>query len=300
MIAFWNSYTQTNPNGDAPLRGVGGRILFYSEKDVVESVKVNGEVSIFLFDANDPVPERSVPVRHVVFKKENLTAFYRKDKQGFHGYEFFVPVDELGNEEMDLAVWAIFHEFTKSGKTTAQIYSTPAVVTLPGPKHSESLENEPEDDRFSGSINLAGGRDEPSEIVQASHQRPAQAETYDSRARRGETIQIPARFAQAWQNDTRNTTQEKEQVVSPNVSPYVPQFQEATNAESQPQENRRQDELSPGNWLKPPDRLVDASQRAQAAASNKFRINPPTQTTSNQPVFEDVSPSGRKTQMWVQ
>ncbi|MCL2305588.1 MAG: hypothetical protein FWC43_09615, partial [Planctomycetaceae bacterium] len=156
MVAFWQCYTQTNPNGDMPLRGVGGRIQFYGEKNKSEPIKVNGDLTIFLFDAHDPLPQRSVPVRQAIFKKENLGAFYRKDGLEFNGYDFFVPVDELGNPEMDLQVWAVFHEFKKSGQTTTLIYSPPAVVTLPGPKRQDAAAA---DDT---SINLAAGREQES------------------------------------------------------------------------------------------------------------------------------------------
>jgi len=291
MTAFWNSYIQSNPNGDIPLRGVGGRILFYNDKNMAEPIKVDGELTIFLFDATDPLPERSVPVQQAIFKKENFSSFYRKDNQDLHGYEFFVPVDELGNEEMELKVWAVFHEFKKSGKTTALINSAPAVVTLSGPKRGEQFSGDEQESDSGSVITLAGGRDEPNEIVQASYQRPSSTENFDSRSRRVESIQLPTRLAKAWQNEPRDTTSEKV------ANPYVPQGRQT---EAKPQESKQESEMTPGDWLKPPNRLAGVPQPSQTASNNHFRINPPAKPTSNLPVHEEVSPSGRKTQMWVQ
>ena len=310
MTAFWNSYTQTNPHGDVPLRGVGGRILFYNAKNTVEPVKINGDVSIYLFDAHDPVPMRSVPVKHAIFKKENLAPFYRKDGQDLHGYEFFVPVDELGNEERELQVVAVFHEYKKPGKTTALIHSDSAVVTLPGPKRQqESLAvDEPEgesDHSDSGSvITLAGGRAEPNEIVQASYRQPSTAEYFHSRSRQTETIRLPERFARAMQydrrNDQRDTTQERPSAESPYTPQSPPPSWQAEQTKPQ-EESQQESDLSPGDWFPAPNRLVNVSQNGPATSSNKFRINSSTtKPTPNLPVHEEVSPSGRKTQVWVQ
>jgi len=310
MTAFWNPYTQTNPHGDVPLRGVGGRILFYGEKDESEPIKVNGDVTVYLFDAHDPVPTRSVPIRHAKFEKKVLAAFYRKDNQDFHGYEFFVPVDELGNEEMDLQVVAVFHEFKKTNKTTALIYSNAAVVTLPGPKSQNRISEtetvgESKSESFLGTIiNLAGGHDESSEIVQASYQQSVQEESSDSRKRKAEMIQLPAHFTTAYQNDKRDMTSKEtpEKTTSPYMQPVVsaanpPQFQAPENAAANPGSPASG---SPTAWLKAPSRLQNISQRNSTTNEKPFRIDSNTGLTPDQMVYEEVSKSGRQTKVWVQ
>ena len=312
MAAFWQCYTQTNPDGDMPLRGVGGRVLFYGEKNASDPVKVNGDVTIYLFDANDPMPMHSVPIKHAIFKKETLREFHRKDVNDFDGYEFFVPVDEVGNEEMDLEVLAVFHEAKKPGKTQALIYSKLAAITLPGPKRRDAASE-------NGTIiNLADDRDESNGIVQVSYnqQHSTPAESFDSRKRRSETIQLPNRFTQALQYDQRNNTtpdnimpnntiQNNETAAVPAASPYargavsepgIPPFQETANL---PVPNSVAPQ-STSDWMKPPNRLLDISQRNPATTNDrKFRIDSNTGATPEQ-VFEDVSKSGVVTKAWLQ
>ena len=142
MSSFWKCYAQTNPNpGGAPLRGVGGRILFYSDRKNQDPIMVNGDMTIYLFDANDPLPERSVPLRHAIFKKETLPLHHRKDNSGMHGYDFFVPMDEIDGEEMELSALAIFVD-DKDGKI---VMSKPISVILEGKPKKKLPEADDED-----------------------------------------------------------------------------------------------------------------------------------------------------------
>ena len=297
MVAFWQCYTQSNLDGDMPFRGVGGRIQFYNEKNRNEPIKVKGDLTIFLFDANDPVPLHSVPVQQAVFQKETLSAFHRKDSLEINGYDFFVPVDELGNEEMELQVWAVFHEYKKPDKTTALIYSTPAVVTLPGPKRQNPASE-------NGTvIDLAGGSEEdPYGITLASYQQAttrqsAQTES-DSRRRQSETIPLPPRFTQAYQN-----AQESDWGATPEktANPYMP----SRNTVNTPslQIPVREEISAPQNtseWPRTPGRLLSLSQRSQAVPNDKpFRVDSNMDPTPAL-VHEEVSKSGVPTKVWVQ
>lgn len=139
MSCFWQPYSQSDPKGGPPLRGVGGRIVFYSGRSTEKSAKVEGDLVLYLFDAEEEMPERSVPLRTAVFKKDVLPLHYRQDQSGFHGYEFFVPLDEINSEELDVAVIAVFTEHKRNGKVASPLPSDQVVMTLPGTERSEKF-----------------------------------------------------------------------------------------------------------------------------------------------------------------
>ena len=323
MVAFWQCYTQTNPDGDLPLRGVGGRIFFYGEKETSEPIKVDGDLTIFLFDAHDPLPQQSVPIKQAIFQKEVLSVFLRKDREGMNGYEFFVPVDEVGNEEMDLQVLAMFRETKKPGKplgTESQtvIHSRLVEVTLPGPKRQEfAFENENAGN--AAVIDLAGGRDEPYGIIQASYQqqvRLPQTPEPDLRRRSSETIRLPDRFARALQYDQHNNishipAETHSETAAPTASPYgrstasepnIPQYQDNRNLSG----SNSALSQNTNHWVKTPSRMLEVAQRNSMTSNDKpFRIDSNTGSTgpSNptpELVYEDVSKSGIPTRVWLQ
>ncbi len=299
MVAFWQCYTQTNPGGGEPLRGVGGRIQFYNEKNAKDPVKVDGELAIYLFDAHDPVPQRSIPIKHAIFKKESLPAFYRKDNFEMNGYDFFVPVDEIGNEEMDLQVLAVFHETKKAGKTAALIYSNPAVVTLTGPKREEIVKS----DESSGVIDLDRGREESSgEIMQASYRSHSSRTEPELRKRKSETIQLSERFTQAYQND--RWTEEKFRDAPRESSPSA----RYGSIDVTPSSNETEIKVvadaeteTRSSWLKTPSRFKDISQRGTTSPNNRpFRVDSNTrQRPEDQPIYEEVSASGVQSRVFM-
>ena len=301
MVAFWQCYTQTNPGGGEPLRGVGGRLQFYGEKNAKAPIKVDGELTVYLFDANDPLPQRSVPVKHAIFKKEALPAFYRQDNADMNGYDVFVPVDEVGNPEMKLQVLAVFREIKKPGKTAALINSYPATVVLSGPI-SEKTAGEFAEDQSENSaktIDLAGGREEAGEIVQASYSRPAPSVASSAsdtalQKRRSETIELPSHFATAYRNspvpEPQVNSAPKIQKVSPYAVPIQTQVVNATPPETVNPTN---------NWLQTPSRFNEISRRpTNPNGAKAFRIDSNTKPpTDAKPVYEEVSDSGIPSQV---
>ncbi len=125
MAGFWNCYSQTSEDGSV-LRGVGGRVLFYPDNKSKKPVKVDGEMTVFLFNAENELPELSKPFRQAIFKPETIELHYRKDDNGLNGYEFFIPVDSIDNEEMNLLVLAKFIDKRKGESISSS--STPLVL----------------------------------------------------------------------------------------------------------------------------------------------------------------------------
>ncbi|MGL6225423.1 MAG: hypothetical protein ACRC10_02220 [Thermoguttaceae bacterium] len=210
MVGFWNCYSQTMPD-DVPYRGIGGRILFYGDSKSKEPIKIDGEVTICLFDANDPLPELSKPLKQAIFKPETLTLHYRKDDNGFHGYEFFVPVDPIDGEEKTVLVLVKYVDEKKKD----QIRSTPTDVTLVGrPRKNRPLEQySPQNIMQAGftqsaqPVQSAQPNTNSYGIQQVGFQERAEMGDFSSetRKRQTESIPLPSSYVRAWQYEAKKS-----------------------------------------------------------------------------------------------
>lgn len=307
LLSFWQPYAQSNPKG-APLRGVGGRILFYGDRKTKEPIKVDGELTIFILDANDTLPERSVPIKQAIFKRDALTHHYREDDLGFHGYDFFVPIDEVDNEEREVAVLAVFTEFKKDGSRGAIVHSSEtASITLPG----ESRKRDPyfeERDRFRSldSPRMAANPNLDREVYDApSRNRVAPADYRDHEERSNpisqtsyensrdlpygefpqkprravETIELPERYAQAYldeimQSSSRESGEMKMRTWRSEPSEYEREYddREFYYGEREGERFRSPMDSSPpqsnGNWPPTPNRFGEMQR------NDSSRMNP--------------------------
>jgi len=136
MVYVWMPYEQTNPvPGGPPLRGIGGRFFFYESTNARKPVKVDGELTIFIFDGdvemNNLIPGRAdPPIHQFVITREQLEQSYVKHDLG-HSYEIFLPIDALGNPEMRLCVISRFDDARSGRMTTSSQHA--GYITLPGP-----------------------------------------------------------------------------------------------------------------------------------------------------------------------
>lgn len=132
MVDMWNTYAQTNPNGGKPLRGLGGRIQFFQDGNK-DPVKVDGRISIFVFDGEEKDPRHAKPLLQYVVPAETLDAHYnKKEPLGGHGYDFFLALDEADGEERTLCVMARFDDAIKG----EWIISKPVITVLQGTPRS--------------------------------------------------------------------------------------------------------------------------------------------------------------------
>ena len=105
IVATWTD-TVLYQSNQTPMRGFGGRLLFYAdEKD--EPIKVNGTLTVYVFDGTNRDSNNDRPDRKYVFAKEQLQSHYSKSKFG-HSYSVWIPWDEAGGEQKEMSLIARF------------------------------------------------------------------------------------------------------------------------------------------------------------------------------------------------
>lgn len=113
MVDVWNNYAQTTPEGQV-VRGIAGRIHFYDDARKKRAVKVDGDLTVFLFDGKETDPTRSKPLRVYKFPAETMDSHHAFKKPLGHGYDFFLPFDEINGEEKNLCIMARFDDRLES------------------------------------------------------------------------------------------------------------------------------------------------------------------------------------------
>jgi len=107
IVDVWNSCAQTSSDGKI-MRGMAGRIHFYDNRKKRQSVKVDGDVTVYVFDGNDTDPAHTKPIKVFEFKSDTLDQYHSRQKNLGHGYDFFLPIDEIGGEEKSLCLMVRF------------------------------------------------------------------------------------------------------------------------------------------------------------------------------------------------
>jgi len=109
MVDVWNTYAQTTPDGP-PVRGIAGRVYFYNDSKKKKSIKVDGSMTVFVFDAEQKAPLHAKPIKVFKFKPETLDKHYSFKKPIGHCYDFFLPFDSINGVEKPLCVIARFDD----------------------------------------------------------------------------------------------------------------------------------------------------------------------------------------------
>jgi hypothetical protein len=84
------------------VRGFGGRAMFYG-RDSKTPIPVDGIVTVYAFDNEEPDQANPKPVRKFVFTADQVAEHYSKSDLG-HSYSFWVPWDEVGGEPQKLSL----------------------------------------------------------------------------------------------------------------------------------------------------------------------------------------------------
>ena len=124
MVDVWNTYAQTDPDGGKPIRGLAGRVLFFPEGKAKKAVKVDGKMTVFVFDGKVSDPAHSKPLKQYVFPPATLESHYSYKEPLGHGYDFFLPFDEIGGAEKTLCVMARFDDDLKGQFVMSQPVTT--------------------------------------------------------------------------------------------------------------------------------------------------------------------------------
>ena len=103
MVDVWNSYAQTIPDGTI-MRGKAGRVHFYDNHKGDRAVKVNGDVTVYVFDGNETDPAYTKPLKVFQFRADVLDKHHSHQQPFGHGYNFFLPMDEIDGIETPLSI----------------------------------------------------------------------------------------------------------------------------------------------------------------------------------------------------
>ena len=142
IVANWTDSVSQQGNG-RPIRGFGGRLMFYGPKRD-KPVKVDGSLVVFAFDEQDANSEQIEPTRKFVFTEEQLATHYSESKLG-HSYSIWIPWEEMGGPRRQISLvprftsvdgFKIVGEYTrlnlpgqptlaKADKSTAKVDSDP-------------------------------------------------------------------------------------------------------------------------------------------------------------------------------
>jgi hypothetical protein len=124
MTPMWTD-TVLYQTGLAPVRGFGGRVMFFDGKQD-KPVEVEGTLTVYAFDGSTPDSSGLVPERKFVFPAEELEKHYSESKLGA-SYSFWLPWDEVGGVERQITLITRF-EPTSGGPVMSQ----PSRHYLPG------------------------------------------------------------------------------------------------------------------------------------------------------------------------
>jgi hypothetical protein len=136
LVDVWNSYAQVSADGKT-VRGLAGRIHFYDNNKKKQAVKVEGNLSVFVFDSKETDPAHAKPLKVFEFPVEVLNEKHYTYKKPFgHGYNFFLPFDEIGGAEQTLCIMTRFDDKLEN----ALVLAKPVNTILAGTK-SETPKN---------------------------------------------------------------------------------------------------------------------------------------------------------------
>ncbi len=124
IVALWSDTILTQA-GQPPIRGFGGRLMFYEGKNE-EPIKVEGMLTVYAFDETDRDANNARPDRKYVFTPQQFPLHYSKSKIG-HSYSVWLPWDEVGGPSKEFTLIVRFQP-----KEGAVAVSDPCRQLLPG------------------------------------------------------------------------------------------------------------------------------------------------------------------------
>ena len=124
IITLWSDTVLTQ-TGRPPIRGFGGRLMFYEGKKE-DPIKVEGTLVVYAFDETDRDANNTRPDRKYVFTPQQLPLHYSKSKIG-HSYSVWLPWDEVGGMQKEITLIVRFQP--KEGPVAI---SDPCRQLLPG------------------------------------------------------------------------------------------------------------------------------------------------------------------------
>jgi len=124
VIATWTDTVLHQP-GKAPVRGFGGRLMFYG-RDFQEPIKARGQLVVYGFVEKPDEPPSTIPQRKFIFPAEQFEKHYSESEVG-HSYSVWLPWDEVGGPQLKVRLIARFEPITGG-----MVVSESAPQLLPG------------------------------------------------------------------------------------------------------------------------------------------------------------------------
>lgn len=157
IVLVWTD-TVLNTAGQAPVRGFGGRVMFFDQPGG-DQIPVSGKLVIYAYDESDGGAVTIVPDREFVFTSVQLKELYGKTDLG-PSYSVWIPWDKVGGQRKQISLLARFE--SDSGAVTISEMSR---HLLPGIAPELTAEQQKRPPR--------GGEQQPS-AVQASYDQSGQ------------------------------------------------------------------------------------------------------------------------------
>jgi hypothetical protein len=174
--------TVLQQTGTVPVRGFGGRIMFYNDKD--KTVVVEGTLTVYAFEGSDDDPVHTLPERKFVFTPEQLRKHRSESKLG-HSYSVWLPWDEVGGRQRELKLVTRFE--STSGE---MVMSNPSRQILPGMISPEVV-------AMAKARKGSAGKPAPaSGVRQVSHEAPLAEPAASGGMSTTLTLDVPPSFAQ--------------------------------------------------------------------------------------------------------
>lgn len=245
LMALWSETVLTKA-GQAPIRGFGGRIMFYDGKKE-DPIKVEGTLVVYAFDETDREPGNARPDRKYVFTAQQFPEHYSKSKIG-HSYSVWLPWEEIGGIQKDITLIVRFEPKEGSaviGESCRQLLPgrivpnkskpVPSGVLVPGSGGGPSL----------GAVE---GTNNPNGVQPASYETPVGDNASSSQAewahRRMTTSTIPLTSGMAIRSALAAPPQGNNQ-------PAGGMQQQPTGWRNNPSPNYQQQNFQPQNYQPP-------------------------------------------------
>jgi hypothetical protein len=159
LTAIW-THTTLNQTGQIPVRGFGGRIMFYAtpegkEKGKDKPINVSGTLTVYAFDETTDGKRGAAPSRKFVFTPAELKKHYSKSMLG-PSYSVWIPWDEVGGRPRRISLMVRFAP-TEGGVVVSES-SLHLLPGVPDESHEETramAKKPPLKPKIAGSITQA-------------------------------------------------------------------------------------------------------------------------------------------------
>lgn len=105
IVSTWTD-TVLHKKGQKPVRGFGGRLVFFG-RATDEPVRVAGQLVVYAFDETQREMHDTRPTRKYVFPAEQFVRHESPSKMG-PSYSVWLPWDEVGGEQKNISLIARF------------------------------------------------------------------------------------------------------------------------------------------------------------------------------------------------